>query len=122
MDLAFWLQLALFIILLGFSAFFSSSETALFSLSRTQIERLRLETGRSSKIVATLLNTPRRVLITILVGNMFVNVASASLVASFATVLLGNKGVGIAAGDTIGPRSAPDRFGGRYEPVDDLRG
>lgn len=86
--------------LLSLSAFFSGSETALFSLSKTQVERLRQGTGKSGTIVARLLDTPRRLLITVLVGNMFVNVASASLIASLATALLGNKGVGVAVGVT----------------------
>lgn len=86
--------------LLSLSAFFSGSETALFSLSKTQVERLRQGTSKSGTIAAGLLDTPRRLLITVLVGNMFVNVASASLVASFTTALLGNKGVGVAIGVT----------------------
>ena len=87
-------------LLLSLSAFFSGSETALFSLSKPQIERLRHGTARSGATVAKLLDTPRKLLITILVGNMFVNVASASLVASFAVAVLGNKGVGAAIGVT----------------------
>ena len=87
-------------LLLFLSAFFSGSETALFSLSKTQIERFRQGNGKSGTIAARLLDTPRKLLITILVGNMFVNVASASLIASFATDMLGNKGVGIAVGVT----------------------
>jgi putative hemolysin len=87
-------------LLLSLSAFFSGSETALFSLSKVQTERLRQENGKRGAVVAGLLDNPRRLLITILVGNMFVNVASASLIASSTTALLGNKGVGIAVGIT----------------------
>ncbi len=93
-------SIALHLMGLGFllflSAFFSGSETALFSLSKIQVERLRQGKGKSGMVVARLLNNPRRLLITILVGNMFVNVAAASLVVSFAAALLGNTGVGIA--------------------------
>jgi putative hemolysin len=81
------LQLAGLGLLLSLSAFFSGSETALFSLSKIQTERLRQENGKRGAVVAGLLDNPRRLLITILVGNMFVNVASASLVASFTTDL-----------------------------------
>lgn len=88
-------------LLLFLSAFFSGSETALFSLSKTQRERFRQGTVRSGMIAARLLDTPRKLLITILVGNMFVNVAAASLIASFAIAILGNKGAGVAAGVTI---------------------
>jgi len=86
--------------LLALSAFFSGSETALFSLSRVQVQRLRKKGGRGGRAVAELLALPRRLLITILVGNMVVNVASASLVASVATGLLGHSGVGVAIGLT----------------------
>jgi putative hemolysin len=97
-----FLHLAGLACLLFLSAFFSGSETALFSLSRTQVERLRQGTAKSGTIAAGLLDTPRRLLITILVGNMFVNVASASLIASFAALLMGNKGVSVAiAASTI---------------------
>jgi len=87
-------------LLLVLSAFFSGSETALFSLSRVQVQRLRESGGRSARAVADLLAFPRRLLITILVGNMVVNVAAASLVAALATSLLGDKGVGVAIGAT----------------------
>lgn len=87
--------------LLSLSAFFSGSETALFSLSKIQVERLRQGTGKGGTIVARLLDTPRRLLITILVGNMFVNVAAASLVASLAIALSGNKGAGAAVAVVI---------------------
>lgn len=87
-------------VLLALSAFFSGSETALFSLSRVQVQRLRESGGRTGHAVAGLLTFPRRLLITILVGNMVVNVASASLVARVAAGLLGNAGVGLAIGVT----------------------
>jgi len=96
------LQLAGLGLLLSLSAFFSGSETALFSLSKIQTERLRQENGKRGAVVAGLLDNPRRLLITILVGNMFVNVASASLVASFTTAVLGDKRVGIAVGIAVG--------------------
>lgn len=86
--------------LLSLSAFFSASETALFSLSKTQVERLRQEAGMRGKLVAKLLDTPRRPLVTILVGNMSVNVAFASLIAFLVTSIVGNKGAGIAVGIT----------------------
>jgi putative hemolysin len=86
--------------LLSLSAFFSGSETALFSLGKSQIERLRQSNSKLSKAVAVLLDKPRRLLITILVGNMFVNVASGSLIGSFATAILGNRGVGIGVAVT----------------------
>ena len=66
--------------LLTGSAFFSGTETALFSLSRGQLMRLRhgKATGRA---VARLLARPQRTLNLLLLGNMIVNVAYASIAA-----------------------------------------
>ena len=85
-------------VLLLLSAFFSASETALFSLSRMQVQRLGETGGRTGRAVARLLAVPHRLLITILVGNMVVNIALASIVAGTATALLGGRGVGAAIG------------------------
>lgn len=41
MDVTVWIELIAFIILIGLSAFFSSSETALFSLNSVQLEHMR---------------------------------------------------------------------------------
>ncbi|MDQ1317106.1 MAG: HlyC/CorC family transporter [Candidatus Poribacteria bacterium] len=94
----------LLLIVLGFlillSAFFAVSETALFSLSKAKIERLRRSDSKLDRFVAKLLDDPSRLLITILIGNTFVNTASASLVASFVTSIMGNRGIGIAIGVT----------------------
>lgn len=79
-------------ILLGFSAFFSSSETALFSLTRSQVGRLKLGT-RGGRVAAALLTDPQRLLSTIIIGNMFVNVFLASLIASSAREIFSEKGV-----------------------------
>lgn len=93
-------NILLYLIVLGLllflSAFFSISETALFSLSEARIERLRRSKGKADKFVAKLLDNPRRLLITILIGNTIVNSASASVVASFTTSVFGYSGVGIA--------------------------
>ena len=82
--------------LLVLSAFFSGSETALFSLSRGQVQQLLKSGTKSGRRVGALLDRPRRLLVTILVGNMSVNVATASILGALASRLLGNKGVGAA--------------------------
>ena len=59
--------------LLAGSAFFSGAETALFSLTAQQ--RLHLGSGSSQRnAAASLLRHPRMLLITLLLGNMIVNV------------------------------------------------
>jgi len=65
-------------LLLGGSAFFSGSETALFSLSRLDLQKLRRERHRHSETLHALLDQPRRLIISILCGNELVNIASAA--------------------------------------------
>lgn len=65
----------LLLVLLACSAFFSASETALFSLSGVQLHRFReLRTGSAAKLVDGL-KKPRKMLVTILLGNELVNVS-----------------------------------------------
>ena len=65
--------------LLGLSAFFSSAETALFSLSPMQIHRLRRHHPKAAKQIEDLLSTPTDLLSSILIGNTIVNVSAANL-------------------------------------------
>jgi len=71
------------VIFLLFSAFFSGSETALFSLSHIKLRRFRADKRKRSRLLAHLLSNPRRLLVTILIGNMLVNILASSLSASF---------------------------------------
>jgi putative hemolysin len=74
------LKLALFIVLLLLSAFFSASETAIFSLGILEKENLRRKAGSRLKFFLDLINTkPEHVLITILTGNMIVNVFATAI-------------------------------------------
>ena len=93
-------QLVGLAVLLTFSAFFSASETALFSLSRARVQRLGETGGATGRAIAGLLSLPRRLLITILVGNMLVNTAAASIIAARFTLHLGDQGVALAIGTT----------------------
>jgi putative hemolysin len=61
------------------SAFFSSAETAFFSLDTIQIHQIRRRRPASGKRIEHLLSTPSKLLSTILIGNTLVNVAAASL-------------------------------------------
>ena len=82
-------------VLILFSAFFSSSEGALFSLTRSNVNRLE-DKSPAGKQIAHLLRRPRRLLITILIGNLIVNVSATSVATSVAIGVFGDKGVGIA--------------------------
>lgn len=74
----------LILILLLFSAFFSGSETAFFSLSRIYLKKLEKKNTASARRILNLLRNPRRLLITILLGNTFANMAVSSLAALLA--------------------------------------
>jgi CBS domain containing-hemolysin-like protein len=69
----------LLLILLALSFFFSGSETALFSLPRVVIERLR-QGSASGKRIAHMLEDQNRLLITILLGNLAVNILISEMI------------------------------------------
>ena len=87
------LYLALFIVCLLLSAFFSSSETAFVSLQRIRVEYLVDTNVRGARRVARMLQRPERLLSTILLGNNFVNTAAAALAAVLAVSIWGEQGV-----------------------------
>lgn len=66
-------------VLLFFSAFFSGSETALFSLNPLRLKKIVGDKVPGSKSVAALLADPARLLATILIGNMLVNISATTL-------------------------------------------
>jgi len=69
----------LLIALLVCSAFFSSSETALFSLDSLDVSRVRERHPKGAEAVERVLQMPTRLLSTILIGNTLVNVAAAAV-------------------------------------------
>jgi putative hemolysin len=84
-------ELLLLLILLCLSGSFSGSETAFFSLSPYQIEKLVLKNPKKGIKIRKLLNSPRSLLITILIGNEFVNVSISSISAGIVIHLLGQE-------------------------------
>ena len=78
--------LLLLAVLLCLSAFFSGSESAMFSLDRFELEKLEEGESRAGRSVRALLAQPRRLLATILLGNELVNVtiSAVGLAAVFA--------------------------------------
>ncbi len=70
-----YLPQAIFMLsLLCFSAFFSATETAFFSLTREEVNRFGKSSSKSERLVHTLLKTPKHLLTTILLGNMLANI------------------------------------------------
>lgn len=67
---------AALVALLFCSFMISGSETALFSLSPSQVSTLRASQTRSSQSILSLIDEPNKLLSTILIGNNLVNIAA----------------------------------------------
>ena len=96
----FW-ELIKIIVLLLFSAFFSSSESAFFSIDYVTKEKLKKEKSKSLKLIYKLISNPNRLLVTILVGNMFVNIFASSIASSFSINIFRRIGVSDIIGTTV---------------------
>lgn len=81
-------RLVVMAVLTVFAGFFAGSETALFSLSRVQRERLARSSSASDRYVATLLADPRRLIATLLIGSELLSVTFAALAATVVTAVL----------------------------------
>jgi putative hemolysin len=66
-------EIIVLFILLCFSAIFSGSEIAFFSLKPSQINELKSRKSRSAKTIIRLLENPKKLLATLLIANNFVN-------------------------------------------------
>ncbi len=91
-------QIVFLLILLFFSGFFSSAETALFSISRTRARHLAKEGGRRHHLILKMKEDPHRLLTTILIGNNIVNVGAASLATTVALSAFPHYAVGLSTG------------------------
>jgi putative hemolysin len=89
------LYIILLAVLLLFSAFFSGSEAALFSLRRTQLNVLE-SSSSAGKMIHRLRSIPRKLLVSILIGNLFVNIFATSAVTSISIRMFGERGVGLS--------------------------
>ena len=81
------------VILLASSAVFSGSETALFSLSRIDLQKLRQSRNKYSESIHEMLDEPRRLIISILCGNELVNIASAVNMTGILLMLFGDQDI-----------------------------
>ena len=73
------LLLVAFLLLLAGSAFFSSAETAYFSIDPLQLRRIAEQRPATGERLRALLAAPTRLLSTILIGNTLVNLALANV-------------------------------------------
>ncbi len=84
MESEWFLKPILIMILLLGSAFFSGSEVALFSLDKKKLDVNFDQDGIIHRYLTTLISFPRRLLVTILIGNTIVNVAASIVAVSIA--------------------------------------
>ncbi len=96
MDLIY--KVIALIALLFLSAFFSSSETALVSMSRLRVRHLVKQRKPGARALKRLKDDPKRMLITILIGNNLVNVSASSLATLVAMDLFESNAVSYAIG------------------------
>lgn len=85
-------------VLLMLSGFFSSAETALFSISKTKARHFAKKEERSYKLIHQMKEDPHRLLSTILIGNNFVNVGASALATSVTMQLFPSYALSLTTG------------------------
>ena len=93
MDPSIWWTSAGIIALLGLSAFFSGSETALTAVDRATMHQLSAKGSKGARIALKLTEDNERLIGSILLGNNLVNILAASLATSLFTSAFGEAGV-----------------------------
>ena len=95
-DTNSWLTILAIFVLLGISAFFSGSETALTAASRGKLHSLADKGSRGAKRALALTEDTERLIGAVLLGNNLVNILAAALATSLFTRLFGDSGVALA--------------------------
>ena len=96
MDPYITFKLVLLFCFFVLSAFFASSEASLFSLTPLHLHKMKEEKSRYLSAVRKLLQYPRRLLITIIVGNESVNIMISAVTAAIFIHFLGDDGKWVA--------------------------
>ena len=84
-------------ILLLFSAYFSSSETAMMSLNRYRLRHQAKHKHKGAMRASALLEKPDRLIGVILIGNNFVNILASSISTIIAIRMWGEAGILISS-------------------------
>ncbi len=87
LSVGFVIEVIVLFALLLFSGFFSGAETAFFAITPAQLIHLKNSKSTSGKMVYQLLNTPKRLLATLLIIVNFVNIAIIVLSSDIITTL-----------------------------------
>lgn len=99
MDTSDALQLIVLAILLLLSAFFSSAETSLTTVSKITMRSLADDGNKRAAMVLDVVeNHKAKMISAILIGNNIVNLYASSLTTTLATRLFGSKLIGVATG------------------------
>ncbi len=85
MDPSIWWTSAGIAALLGLSAFFSGSETALTAVNRATMHQLSAKGSKGARIALKLTEDNERLIGSILLGNNLVNILAASLATALFT-------------------------------------
>jgi len=92
------LQMLVVIGLLGLSAFFSSSETAMMAVNKIRVRNLADAGLSSAVILVKVLDNQSKMLSAILIGNNIVNISASSLMTVVVTDVFGSAYIGAATG------------------------
>ena len=91
-------DIIILIILLFLSGFFSSAETAFFSISRTKAVHLSRSGGRVYQLIWQMKAEPHKLLTTLLIGNNLVNIGASALATSLSLKLFPHYAIGLVIG------------------------
>ena len=91
-------ELTILVIGLLLSGFFSSSETALFSISKVKALHIAKDGSKSGILILKMKEDSHTLLTTILIGNNLVNIGASAIATSIAISYFKSNAVGIATG------------------------
>jgi magnesium and cobalt exporter, CNNM family len=91
-------ELTLLVLGLLLSGFFSSSETALFSISKIKALHIAKDGSKTGQLILKMKEDSHTLLTTILIGNNLVNIGASAIATSIAISYFKSNAVGIATG------------------------
>lgn len=92
-------QIILLVVLIGFSAFFSASETALTAFRKVKIKDVEKDNPKAAKLLKAWIKRPNEILASLLLGNTIVNIFAASIATLFFVSML--KKYGLSNSDEV---------------------
>lgn len=121
---------AAFVVLMAFSALFSSSETVFFALNPLDLRRITQRKPAAGARIHEIVSKPTQLLSTVLIGNMIVNVSIAAIGFTIADFFFPGRGEQVSIPvvtvlliifGEVGPKRVglrfPDRLAALYAPV-----